>query len=87
MLSRIFAIPGQVQSEIRALAIPVTIWSVGPVRTLCHMLISDCVLSFRKKEEKDWVCKTCKNPEVIKNFDEIPLLFDLRSEHLHSFTI
>ena len=67
----------------------VTIWSVGPVRTLCHMLISDCVLSFREKEEKDWVLKNLQKPKSYQEFWWISS-FTIRSEIralAYSFTI
>ena len=50
---------------------------VGPVRTLCHMLINDCVLSFRKKEEKDWVLENLQKP---RSYQEVCNSFTIRSE-------
>jgi hypothetical protein len=32
------------------------------------MLISDCVLSFREKEEKDWVLKNLQKPKSYQEF-------------------
>lgn len=55
-----------------------TIWSVGPVWTLCHMLISDCVLRVSGKKKKKRL--SLKNLQKPRSCQEFCNSFTIRSD-------